>query len=68
MNTSICGSCDHSVSIKYRAKEKYFIRIKCTKLMEYVEKYEMEYCNCHSNLSSIDQLKTKIDEKYKNGG
>ena len=68
MNNSICNSCDHSISIKYSAKEKYFIRIKCTKLMEYVEKYDMEYCSCHSNLPSIKQIKMKIDEKHKNGG
>jgi hypothetical protein len=33
--------------------------------MEYVEKYDMEYCSEHSNLPSIEQIKKRIDEKYK---
>ena len=67
MNESLCNSCDYSISIKYYAKDRYFIRMKCCKLMEYVEKYNMEYCSQHSNLPSIEQIKKKIDEEYKNG-
>ena len=68
MNNSICNSCDHSISIKYHAKDRYFIRMKCTKLMEYVEKYEMEYCSRHSETPSIEQIRNEVDKKYRNGG
>ena len=61
MNRSMCYSCDHSIAIKYVAKQdKEFSRLKCTKLMEYVEKYDMKLCSNHSTISSIDQIKQRL--------
>ena len=66
MNRSLCYSCDHSVSIKYVTKQdKEFNRLKCCILMEYVEKYSMEYCTRHSNVPGIEQIRNKVQAKYK---
>ena len=65
MNNSLCYSCDHAIAIKYISKQgKEFNRLKCCKLMEYVEKYSMEYCSHHSNVPSVEQIRSKVQAKY----